>query len=299
MPPATRAPREAPGRVLDPLHRHALPAGGRCGDGLLRQLGRVAARGLGRPVVLPQALRDLRPDRPGWCCTSLSRHGLGMVKRMTPLLLVAARSSSAIAVMVPGVGVTMNGATRWLGAGPLQFQPSELLKLVADPLRGPAAGRRGPKSVQTLQGAGASRCCWWSGAACALLLKQPDMGTAMVICFAIGALLIAAGTPIRYLGAHRRRRCWRWLPWLAIAEPYRCERLTAFLDPFSDAGDTGFQAVQALTAIGSGGMFGVGPRRVGAEDLLPARGPHGHDPGDHRRGARARGDASAWSASTR
>ncbi len=96
------------------------------------------------------------------------------------------------------------------------------------------------------------------GAACALLMKQPDMGTAMVICFAMGALLVAAGTPDAP-PRHAGRRAWpRWRCVAAIVEPYRMARLTAFLDPFSDAGDTGFQAVQALTAIGSGGLFGVG-----------------------------------------
>ena len=95
------------------------------------------------------------------------------------------------------------------------------------------------------------------GAACALLMKQPDMGTAMVICFSIGALLVAAGTPMRNLGMIAGALAGLALL-LAIAEPYRRERLTAFLDPFADAGDSGFQAVQALTAIGSGGLFGVG-----------------------------------------
>jgi cell division protein FtsW len=90
-----------------------------------------------------------------------------------------------------------------------------------------------------------------------LLLKQPDMGTAMVICFAIGALLIVAGTPIRLLATIGGTLAGLALI-LALIEPYRRARMTAFLDPFSDAGDTGFQAVQALTAIGSGGLFGVG-----------------------------------------
>src|SRR5215207_7275249 len=95
------------------------------------------------------------------------------------------------------------------------------------------------------------------GAACALLMKQPDMGTTMVICFSIGALLVAAGTPIRHLVLIGGVLVFLATV-LAIAEPYRRERLFSFLDPFADAGDSGFQAVQALTAIGSGGFFGVG-----------------------------------------
>jgi len=184
----------------------------------------------------------------------LSRHGLGLVKRATPIFLVASFLLTA-AVMVPGVGVTINGATRWLGAGPLQFQPSELLKLALVLYAARLLAER-PKSVQSFGGL-ARPLLLVLAAACALLMKQPDMGTTMVICFAMGALLVAAGTPIRYLAALGGGLAVVATA-AAIAEPYRMARLTAFLDPFSDAGDTGFQAVQALTAIGSGGMFGVG-----------------------------------------
>ena len=184
----------------------------------------------------------------------LSRHGLGFVKRITPLLLVASFFLTA-AVMVPGVGVTINGATRWLGAGPLQFQPSEMLKLALVLYAARLLAER-PKSVQSFKGL-VRPLLLVLGAACALLMKQPDMGTTMVICFAMGALLVAAGTPMRYLGALGGGLA-AIATAAAIAEPYRMARLTAFLDPFSDAGDTGFQAVQALTAIGSGGLFGVG-----------------------------------------
>jgi cell division protein FtsW len=70
-------------------------------------------------------------------------------------------------------------------------------------------------------------------------------------------LLVAAGTPVRLLGGIFGTLV-ALAVLMALIEPYRRERLTSFLDPFSDAGDTGFQAVQALTAIGSGGFFGVG-----------------------------------------
>ena len=66
--------------------------------------------------------------RAGACCTLASRHGLKLIRALTPLLLVGSFALT-VAVMLPGVGVTVNGATRWLGAGPLQFQPSELLKV--------------------------------------------------------------------------------------------------------------------------------------------------------------------------
>jgi cell division protein FtsW len=137
----------------------------------------------------------------------------------------------------------------------LQFQPSELLKvsLVLYAAQLLAARPESTRTVVTLT----KPLLLVVGAACALLMKQPDMGTTMVICFSVGALLVAAGTPMRNLVLIGGVLVFLATV-LAIAEPYRRERLFSFLDPFADAGDSGFQAVQALTAIGSGGLFGVG-----------------------------------------
>src|SRR3954467_3124711 len=184
----------------------------------------------------------------------LSRHGLKAVKNVTPLLLVTS-FVLCVAVMVPGVGVKVNGATRWLGAGPLQFQPSELLKLSLILYTAQLLAAR-PRSTKTLGGL-VKPLLLVVGAACALLLKQPDMGTAMVVCFSIGALLIAAGVPIRHLAIIAGVLVAIGLI-LALAAPYRRARAPSFMDPFSDASGSGFQAVQAMTAIGSGGFFGVG-----------------------------------------
>src|SRR5215218_9834369 len=183
-----------------------------------------------------------------------SRHGLKVVRALTPILLVVSFALT-FAVMLPGIGVTVNGATRWLGAGVLQFQPSELLKVSLVLYAAQLLAAR-PHSVRTVATM-AKPLLLVVAAACALLMKQPDMGTTMVICFAIGALLVAAGTPMRNLMLIGGVLVFLATV-LAIAEPYRRERLFSFLDPFADAGDTGFQAVQALTAIGSGGFFGVG-----------------------------------------
>jgi cell division protein FtsW len=184
----------------------------------------------------------------------LSRHGLRVIRALSPLLLLVSFALTA-AVMVPGVGVTVNGATRWLGAGSLQFQPSELLKLSLVLFAAQLLAAR-PSAVRSV-GALFKPLLTVVGAACALLLVQPDMGTAIVICLAIGALLVAAGTPLRHLGLIGGVLAALALA-VALVEPYRRERVTAFLDPWSDAGDSGFQAVQALVAIGSGGLFGVG-----------------------------------------
>src|SRR5215211_2424271 len=184
----------------------------------------------------------------------LSRHGLQLVRAATPMLLIGSFVLT-LAVMLPGAGVSANGATRWLGAGPIQFQPSELLKLALVLYAAQVLAAR-PGSTRTIGGL-AKPLLLVVGASCLLLLTQPDMGTTLVICFAIFSVLLASGTPVRVLV-----RIFGTLFLLALIvallEPYRRARLTSFVDPFSDAGGSGFQAVQALTAVGSGGLFGVG-----------------------------------------
>src|SRR5215207_6916174 len=183
-----------------------------------------------------------------------SRHGLKVIRALTPALLAGSLALN-VAIMLPRIGVTVNGATRWIGAGALQFQPSELLK-VSIVLYGAQLLATRPESVRTV-GTLTKPLLLVVVAACALLMKQPDMGTTMVVCFAVGALLVAAGTPMRNLALIGGTLLFL-ATILAIAEPYRRERLLSFIDPFADAGDSGFQAVQALTAIGHGGFFGVG-----------------------------------------
>ncbi len=183
-----------------------------------------------------------------------ARHGLGLVRKLTPLLL-ATSFFLCFALLLPGVGVTVNGATSWIGGGPLVFQPSELLKISLVLYAAQVLATR-PGAVDSFEGL-MKPLLLVVGAAFVLLMMQPDMGTMMVICFAIGAVLIIAGTPVRLLGMLGGGVAAAALV-LAVLEPYRMARLTAFLNPFADAGDSGFQTVQGLTAIGSGGLFGVG-----------------------------------------
>jgi cell division protein FtsW len=184
----------------------------------------------------------------------ISRRDLRKLKALTPLVVLGGFGLT-IAVMVPGIGVTVNGATRWLGAGPLQFQPSEILKFALILYAAQLLAAR-PKSIQTLGGL-IKPLLLVVAFACALLMKQPDMGTALVVCFSIGALLIAAGVPMRHLGVILGVAV-VLITILAIIEPYRRARLMSFADPWADAGGSGFQAVQSMIAIGSGGFFGVG-----------------------------------------
>src|SRR3954463_11423941 len=184
----------------------------------------------------------------------LSKHGLKLAKAFTPLLLVGGFVLTA-AVRVRGIGVSVNGATRWLAAGPVQFQPSELLKLALILYAAQLLAAR-PKAVLTIKGI-TRPLLIVVGAACMLLMTQPDMGTALVTCFAIGSLLIAAGVPKENLAKIVGVLAVLALIF-AVVEPYRRARLLTFLHPWQDATGDGFQSVQAMIAIGSGGFFGVG-----------------------------------------
>ena len=183
-----------------------------------------------------------------------SRHGLKAIRAITPVLLVGSFALTVL-VMLPGFGASANGATRWFAAGPLQFQPSELLKVSLILYAAQLLAAR-PSSLKT-HGGIVKPLLLVVGAGCALLLKQPDMGTAVVICLATGALLVAAGTPVRHLATIAGVLLLLGAI-VALAEPYRRARLTAFMNPWANPNDSGFQSVQAMIAIGSGGPFGVG-----------------------------------------
>jgi cell division protein FtsW len=181
----------------------------------------------------------------------VARHGLVAVRRLTPLLLGV---SMFLLVAVLAIGSEVNGASRWIGSGFLQVQPSELAK-VALILYGADLLARKPKRARSIEGFMPFLVV--VGLACALIMLEPDMGTTMVVAFAVAATLIAAGARPRDLGLIALAIGAAALL-MTIVEPYRMERLTGFLNPGSDAAGAGFQAAQAKIALGSGGLFGVG-----------------------------------------
>jgi len=185
----------------------------------------------------------------------VARVGLASVRRYTPWLVLVA-FVLLVLVLVPGFGVKVNGARRWLGVGPLQFQPAEIMKL-ALVLHAAAVMSARPKLAHNLRTA-AGPILGVSAAAVLLVAMQPDLGTALVICFTIAAMLVAAGLPLRQLGLVAAVGAFLVLVF-AVLEPYRRARLTAFLNPWADAGGSGFQSVQGQIAIGSGGFLGLGP----------------------------------------
>jgi cell division protein FtsW len=182
----------------------------------------------------------------------LSKRGLELVRRCTPLLLVIS-FVLLVAVLLPGVGVEVNGAKRWIGTGSMGFQPSELAKLAlvlyaAELL----AVKRRIRSIR----AGAP-VILVAGVMALLVAVEPDLGTALVIAGTTTALLVAAGVPLRHLTIAAGIAA-ALIAIFALLEPYRRARLTSFLDPWAHAGGAGFQSVQGQIALGSGGLFGVG-----------------------------------------
>jgi cell division protein FtsW len=183
----------------------------------------------------------------------LARRGLEIVPRLTGPLL-AASFVCLVLVKVPGFGVSVNGARRWLGAGPLVFQPSEIMKLALVLYAAKLLAER-PQVLRRPQTLGPLGLV--AGSAVLLIASQPDLGTALVISFTMAAMLVAAGMPIRWLMA--ATGAGSVLVFLyAMTAPYRRDRLMTFLDPWAHAGNEGFQSVQGQIAIGSGGLFGRG-----------------------------------------
>jgi len=123
-----------------------------------------------------------------------ARHGLQAARNLTPVILGV---SLFLLVAVLGVGSTVNGASRWIGSGFLQIQPSELAK-VALILYGADLLARKPKRARSIEGF--MPLLVVAGASCLLIMLEPDMGTTMVIAFAVGATLVAAGARPRDLG---------------------------------------------------------------------------------------------------
>jgi cell division protein FtsW len=180
-----------------------------------------------------------------------ARHGLGLFRRLTPAILGV---SLFLLVAVLFAGSSANGSTRWLGSGFLQVQPSELVKVALILYAADLLARK-PKRVRSLEGLRPFLLI--VGASTLLIVAEPDLGTAMVVCLAVAAMLFAAGMRARDLALIGAVLAFFALL-ATVIEPYRMARLTGFLDPGSDAGGAGFQAAQAKIALGSGGIFGVG-----------------------------------------
>jgi cell division protein FtsW len=172
-------------------------------------------------------------------------------KRIGPSLLLV---SLILLAGVLLVGSQVNGARRWVSLGSFAFQPSELAKLaLAIWAAAYLSGRSRPTTLKEL----GRPLGLVAGLACILVLVEPDLGTAIAIAVMLGGMLVVGGVPSGVLV--RSFSVVTALGVLAIwLEPYRRARVLSFLDPWKDPQGAGFQVVQSMIGLGSGGILGVG-----------------------------------------
>lgn len=160
-----------------------------------------------------------------------------------------------VLVLVPGIGVTVRGSTRWLDFGPVWLQPSELAKLGLALWGGDLLARKRGLISQ------------WKHLLVPLLpvatlvfglvMLEPDLGTTLCMILVVFALLFFVGAPLRLFGLLGAAMVGLVVVMIAI-EPYRMERVTSFMDPFADPKGSGFQAVQGIYSLAAGGWWGAG-----------------------------------------
>ncbi|TMM15469.1 MAG: putative lipid II flippase FtsW [Actinobacteria bacterium] len=160
-----------------------------------------------------------------------------------------------VLVLVPGVGVLVDGSSRWVGTGSFRIQPSELMKLALVVFGADLLARRAGRTRQWARTVRPMTMVFFLAGL--LVMLQPDMGTTLVLASIVFGLLFAAGTRVRTLAVLLTGSVGGAVL-LGIAEPYRRARLLSFLDPWAHRSDQGYQVVQSLVGLGSGHLWGVG-----------------------------------------
>jgi cell division protein FtsW len=161
-----------------------------------------------------------------------------------------------LAVLIPGVGTNVGGSARWLRLGELSFQPSEFAKLALVLFAAEVFSRKREETFDSFSHT-AVPLLPVLGALTLLVLLQPDLGTTLMIGSIGLGLLFVAGAPLRYMIPMGLASITLTVA-AAVAEPYRRARVLAFMDPWADPYNSGYQTIQSLVAMGSGGLFGVG-----------------------------------------
>ena len=186
--------------------------------------------------------------------TLIMRIRLSVWERSGPLLLLLGLGL-LVAVLLPGIGTSVNGSMRWIRLGPLNAQPSEFIKLFMLLYVAGYLVRKEEDLSRFTQGVLSIGVVL--AVTGVLLLAEPDLGTLVVLTLTVVSMLFLAGIRFRYFllaiaagtGA---------VVMLTLISPYRMQRVTGFLNPWADPFDSGFQLVQALIAFGRGEWFGVG-----------------------------------------
>ncbi|UOY02909.1 FtsW/RodA/SpoVE family cell cycle protein [Blastococcus sp. PRF04-17] len=205
------------------------------------------------------ALADEPAWRPGvqqlvWACIGLVamlvalRLPAGLLRRWSPIALIGVAFLLLI-VLIPGIGVKLNGARQWFDLGFAHLQPSEIAKLVFA-LWGAhvLALRERYLTTRSLL----VPVLPVFGVLSLLLIAEPDFGAVVSLGLVLVGLLWAGGMPLRYFGWFIAAAAVAVVVLIKVA-PYRMARITSFLDPFSDPTDGGFQAIRGMYALATGG----------------------------------------------
>jgi cell division protein FtsW len=160
-----------------------------------------------------------------------------------------------VLVLVPGIGREANGATRWIPLGPFNLQSSEFMKLFMVVYIAGYLVRRQLEVAHSIWGF--IKPMLLLVVACALIMVQPDFGTTTVLLATAMGMLFLGGVPV-WQFAILIGLAGSALVGLVLVSPYRLQRVTAFLDPWADVQNSGYQLAQALIAFGRGEWFGVG-----------------------------------------
>ena len=158
------------------------------------------------------------------------------------------------AVFIPGLGVENYGATRWIGLGSITIQPSEIAKF-GFIIFAAAYASENPERMKKFTGMLPVLAA--GGGICLLIIAEPNMSVTMVVGILMVAMLFLSGVKIRHFLIILLPIALA-VPVLIVMEPYRLQRLYAFLDPWSSPQGEGYQLIQSLYALGNGSWLGTG-----------------------------------------
>ncbi len=171
-----------------------------------------------------------------------------------PILLLSL--VSLILVFAPGIGSRVRGAARWLHLGPFTLQPSEFAKLALVLFLASSLARKQEKIKDFSIGFLPHMLI--AGLFIALILKEPDFGTSVTLLAIVFIMLFVGGTRLTYIFL-TLSACTPLGIWMVLRDPKKFDRILSFMNPWKYGQDVGYQLKQALLAIGSGGLWGLGP----------------------------------------
>lgn len=192
-----------------------------------------------------------------------SNYDYRKLKRWVNLALLAS-FILLLAVFIPGVGMEINGVRRWIGLGGITGQPSDLARLSLLLFSAAYLSRKDIRINKFFEGPFPVLLAL--GTFFFLIMLQPDFGTAMAMAGTIMIIIFVAGIPLYQLGITAATAV-PMAAYLVFSEPYRLRRILSYRDPWADPLNTGYQIIQSLYALGSGGLFGLG-LAVGRQKLF-------------------------------